>query len=70
MKSPHPDAFSVLDILKLEEITPLFSMALNRGMEELSHRVQAIIKEKCTAIHPSVEWRFHKAALNYMQRDI
>jgi putative methionine-R-sulfoxide reductase with GAF domain len=68
VKSPHADAFSVLDVMKLEEITPLFSMALNRGMEELSHRVQAIIKEKCTAIHPSVEWRFHKAALNYMQR--
>jgi len=69
VKSPHPEAFTMLDTLKLEEMTPLFSMAINRGMEELNHRVQAIIKEKCTAIHPSVEWRFHKAALNYMQQD-
>jgi hypothetical protein len=69
VKSPHPEAFNMLDTLKLEELIPLFSMAINRGMEELNHRVQAIIKEKCTAIHPSVEWRFHKAALNYMQQD-
>ena len=68
VKSPKPDAFSMLDTLKLQEITPLFSMALNRSMEELNHRVQAIIKEKCTAIHPSVEWRFNRAALNFMEK--
>jgi len=69
VKSPRPDAFNMLDTMKLEELIPLFSMAINRGMEELNHRVQSIIKEKCTAIHPSVEWRFHRAALNYMQQD-
>ncbi|MCP4578126.1 MAG: GAF domain-containing protein [Deltaproteobacteria bacterium] len=69
VKSPHPEAFSMLDVMKLQDITPLFSMAINRGMEELNHRVQAIIKEKCTAIHPSVEWRFNRAALNYMAED-
>ena len=69
LKSPHPGALNALNTRKLWEILPLFSMALNRGMEELNHRVQAIIKEKCTAIHPSVEWRFQRAALNYMQRE-
>ncbi len=68
LKSPNPGAFSVLDVMKLKEITPLFAMAINRGMEELNNRVQAIIKEKCTAIHPTVEWRFQRAALNYLQR--
>ncbi len=67
LKSPKPGAFTVLDSMKLKEITPLFASALNRGMEELNNRVQAIIKEKCTAIHPSVEWRFQRAALNYLQ---
>jgi hypothetical protein len=69
VKSPKPGAFSMLDTLKLQEITPLFSMALNRAMEELNNRVQSIIKEKCTAIHPSVEWRFNRAALNFMQKE-
>ncbi|UCF82261.1 MAG: GAF domain-containing protein [Desulfobacteraceae bacterium] len=67
LKSPHPGELNVLNTMKVLEILPLFSMALNRGMEELNHRVQAIIKEKCTAIHPSVEWRFQRAALNYME---
>jgi hypothetical protein len=43
-------------------------MAVQRSVEELDARVQAMIKEKCTAIHPVVEWRFRKAALNTMER--
>ena len=35
-------------------------------MEELNTRVQAVIKEQCTAIHPAVEWRFRQAAINWM----
>ena len=67
--SPEPGALNPLNTTKLWEILPLFSMALNRGMEELNHRVQAVIKEKCTAIHPSVEWRFQNAALNYLHQE-
>jgi hypothetical protein len=53
--------------MKLREVLPLFSMAINRSMEELNTRVQAVIKEQCTAIHPTVEWRFRRAALDWMQ---
>jgi len=38
-------------------------MAVQRSMEELNARIQSVIKEKCTAIHPVVEWRFRKAVL-------
>jgi hypothetical protein len=37
-------------------------------VEELDARVQAMIKEKCTAIHPVVEWRFRKAVFNAIER--
>jgi hypothetical protein len=57
-----------LRAMKLGEVLPLFSMAIKRSMEELNHTVQAIIKEKYTAIRPSMEWRFRKAALNYIQQ--
>src|SRR5438034_2572705 len=53
---------------KLQEVLPLFSMAVQRSVEELNARVQAMIKEKCTAIHPVVEWRFRKAVLNTIER--
>jgi len=66
--SPHPGDLHVMNALKLREVLPLFSMAVRRSLEELNHRIQAIIKEKCTAIHPSVEWRFRRAALNSIER--
>jgi hypothetical protein len=68
LKSPHPGALNALNTTRLLEVLPLLSMALHRGLEELNHRVQAIIKEECTAIHPAVEWRFQKAALNFLHR--
>jgi hypothetical protein len=66
--SPNSGDLSAMKTMKLWEILPLFSIALNRGMEELNHRVQGLIKEKCTAIHPSVEWRFQRAALNFIEK--
>ena len=66
--SPTPGDLHAIQAMKLGEVLPLFSMAIKRSMEELNHTVQAIIKEKYTAIHPSVEWRFRNAALNFMQQ--
>ncbi len=65
--SPHPGDLHALNTLKLREVLPLFSMAIKRSMDELNTRVQAVIKEQCTAIHPAVEWRFRQAARNWMQ---
>jgi hypothetical protein len=52
----------------LREITALFGVAIHRGLEEREDRIQAIIKEQYTSIHPTVEWRFREAAKNYIQR--
>jgi hypothetical protein len=65
--SPHPGDLHALNAMKLREVLPLFSIAIKRSMEELNTRVQAVIKEQCTAIHPAVEWRFRQAAFNWMQ---
>jgi len=62
--STRPGDLNATHLPKLEEVLPLFSMAVQRSVEELDTRVQAMIKEKCTAIHPVVEWRFRKAVLN------
>jgi len=65
--SPNPGDLNATHLPKLEEVLPLFSMAVQRSVEELDARVQARIKEKCTAIHPVVEWRFRKAVLNSLE---
>jgi GAF domain-containing protein len=63
----RPGAFTPAHTLMLEEVLPLFSMAVKRSMDELNSRIQAFIKEQCTAIHPSVEWRFRKAVLRSIE---
>jgi hypothetical protein len=65
--SPHPGDLGPMSVLKLREVLPLFSMAVRRSLDELEARVQAVIKERCTAIHPSVEWRFRRAVLDSIE---
>lgn len=50
--------------MRAKELRGLFATAVKRSLEEIDTKVQAVIKEECTAIHPSVEWRFVKAAVN------
>ena len=66
--SPEPGDFTAAHLPKLGEVLPLFSMAVKRSTDELNTRIQAFIKEKCTAIHPVVEWRFRKAVLDGLER--
>jgi hypothetical protein len=66
--SPHPGDLHALNTMKLREVLPLFSMAIKRSMDELDTRIQAIIKEQCTAIHPAVEWRFRQAVLHLLEQ--
>jgi hypothetical protein len=67
LKSTRPGALNALNTANLLPVLPLFAVALNRSLEELNQKIQAVIKEEFTAIHPSVEWRFQRAALHYIQ---
>ena len=66
--TPSVNSLGSMEAFLLEQITPIFSSALKRGQDELHKHVQSIIKEKCTAVHPAVEWRFEKAAMDHMER--
>jgi hypothetical protein len=67
LTSPRPGDIGPAQAMALKEVLPLFSMAVKRGMDELNTRIQAFIKEHCTAIHPSVEWRFRQAVLKSIE---
>jgi hypothetical protein len=67
LTSPNPGDLGPVSLIKLREVLPLFAMAVRRSLDELEARVQAVIKEKCTAIHPSVEWRFRRAVLDSIE---
>jgi hypothetical protein len=66
--SARPGDLDASHLPKLHEVLPLFSMAVQRSMEELNARIQTQIKERFTAIHPVVEWRFRKAVLDGLER--
>lgn len=67
LASPRPNAVNALLVAKkMGEPISLFATAMKRTLDEQEDRVQAIIKEHYTAIHPAVEWRFREAAQTYL----
>ena len=66
--SPNIGDLDEFDIETVAQFVPLFAVAVKRNAEEIQTRVQSIIKEKFTAIHPSMEWRFTNAAENLLQK--
>ena len=69
IKSPTPGDLGPMDAMVLSHIQPLFAMAVKKSLGDVENQVQAIIKEKCTAIHPSVEWRFRQAAFKHLAEE-
>ena len=65
LASPTPDAITALQVLEIESVAPLLATALRRTLNERENKIQAVIKEQYTALHPSVEWRFRQAAARY-----
>ncbi|MEL6559162.1 MAG: hypothetical protein AAFQ94_13315 [Bacteroidota bacterium] len=63
----HGDLTAVVT-MKLETVLPLLSIALKRSSEELENKVQSVIKEKYTSIHPTVEWKFLNAAYDIIEQ--
>jgi len=65
--SCSPKDLNSLSMTRVDDILPLFSVALQRSLEERANKIDAIIMEKCTAIHSSVQWRFQQAAKKYLR---
>lgn len=55
--------------IRVSGILPLLSVAMGRTTESRRNRIQALMKEQFTAIHPAIEWRFQAAANHYLQHD-
>lgn len=69
LASSVPGDLNALNAVKIMDVLPLFTLALQRSIEDIEAQVQSIIKEKCTAVHPSVEWRFRQAAFNLLEKE-
>ena len=65
--SSQAKMLNLISLSRIDDIAPLFSVAMQRSIEEQSNKIDAVIMEQFTAIHSSVQWRFEKAAKNYLK---
>jgi len=66
--SPKPFGINAFMEVKFREIRGLFRTAVERSREYIDNRIEDIMREQYTSLHPSIEWRFTQAAFNILQR--
>ena len=66
--SPTAGSLNAYSAMMLIDVAPLFTTAIHRTVEEQADRMEAVIKRSYTSIHPSVEWKFRRAALDIMRQ--
>lgn len=64
--SDKPGQLNPSHISKIEATIPLFTLRLEKTLEQLNNQVDRVIKKKFTAVQPAVEWKFTEAALNFI----
>lgn len=67
MLNPEPTALNGLSSFKVNQIKPIFANALKRHAEEFENRVEAVMLEEFTAIHPKIQWKFRDAAISIIE---
>lgn len=60
-------ALNSLTPVRVRETLPLLALAVKRTMDSFNHKIQAVMKERFTAIHPAVEWRFRASATDIVK---
>ncbi len=56
-------------IARLEPAIPLLSLAMMKARDAFDNKIDKLVKEKFTALQPSVEWKFSEVAWDYLKRD-
>jgi hypothetical protein len=69
LTSATPHVLNNLTPYQLQEISPLLSLAVKRSLDGFEQRVEAVMKERFTALHPAVEWKFRRQALDILNED-
>ncbi|MEL6276551.1 MAG: hypothetical protein AAFU03_15745, partial [Bacteroidota bacterium] len=68
LASPEAYGLNSFVEVKFREILGLFRTAVVRSREEIDNRLEAIIRDRYTRLHSSVEWRFVNAAYNIFEQ--
>lgn len=68
LANPEEGKINAITANKLESVLPMFTTAVKRVIDELNTEARALIQQECTAIHPTVEWRFIDAAYQLLDK--
>jgi hypothetical protein len=68
LAAPRERAFHKYTLLKIKDIATLFNIAMERSRSEMDDRIDAIIREEYTSVHPSLAWRFEENAWTLLER--
>ena len=55
-----------LNARKIDDVLPFIYTAAERNISDYQNYVKAVIQSECTAIHPSVTWKFEEEAIKYI----
>ena len=65
--STDKNALNGLNARKIDDVLPFIYTAAERNLSDYQNYVKAVIQSECTAIHPSVTWRFEEEAIKFIQ---
>ena len=66
--SRTPGLLTSAILAKLEPAMPLLSQMLKNIIDEFDNSIERVIKEKFTAVQPSVQWKFNEVAWHFIQQ--
>ncbi|HEY4194158.1 MAG TPA: GAF domain-containing protein [Mucilaginibacter sp.] len=64
--SPRINELNSVNANKLEIVMPFLVDTIDRKITEFQNRVEAVIQNNYTTLHPSVNWKFRREAKNYI----
>ncbi len=67
--SPRTNVLNGVNASKLDDVMPYIAGAIVRARIEEENLVDAIIQNKYTTIHPSVQWKFREEAKRYIREN-
>ncbi len=64
----EPFAINSFTDIQLRKVLPQISRCMDQQQEEYASRIEALMRQKFTAMHPAVEWRFVEVAERYLTK--
>ena len=67
LASPRRNEFNSVNANRLENLMQFLTDTIDRKISEFKNRVQAVIQNNYTTLHPSVNWKFEREVHNFIR---